>query len=73
MLHLGGSFSPRGTIRSEYKRLLRSNRESRFGGLYNSLEELIELMKRFVWSKKAYGAQVEEFWKEIQTGENGEE
>lgn len=66
MLHVGGSFSPRGTIRSGYKTLLRSNYVLRFGRMYASLPELVELLSQFIWSEKAYRSQVEEFWKEIQ-------
>lgn len=66
MLHLGGSFSPKGTIRSEFKTLLK-NHASRFTGMYGSSAELIEVMKPFIWSEKAYRAQVEEFWEEIHT------
>lgn len=65
MLHMGGSFSPKGTIRSEFKTLLQNNHASRFSGMHGSSAELIEVMKRFIWSEKAYRAQVEEFWKEI--------
>ncbi|KAH6991320.1 hypothetical protein BKA56DRAFT_473886 [Ilyonectria sp. MPI-CAGE-AT-0026] len=66
MLHMGGSFSPKGTIRSEFKTLLK-NHASRFSGMYGSSAKLIEVMKPFIWSEKAYRAQVEEFWKEIHT------
>ncbi len=73
MLHLGGSFSPKGTIRSEYKELLQKNNVSRSRGMYGSSSELIEVMKRFIWSEKAYGAQVDEFWKETHTTGEGDE
>ncbi len=66
MLHVGGSFSPSGTIRSGYQILLHNNHVSRFGGMYSSLAELIELLRQFIWSDKAYRSQVEEFWKETQ-------
>ena len=69
---MGGSFSPKGTIRSEYKELLQKNNVSRFNGMYASSAELIEVMRRFIWSEKAYGAQVEEFWKEIHSSETDE-
>lgn len=59
---MGGSFS--GTARSEYKTLLQSNHESRFKGMYRSLEELLEILNKFIWSEKMYRAQVEEFWEE---------
>ena len=73
MLHLGGAFSPKGTVRLEYKKLLHENRESRFSGMYVTVAELIDVMKQFVWCTKAYGAQVEGFWREIHSDEIYEE
>jgi hypothetical protein len=67
MLHMGGSFSPRGTARSDYKELVRSNQASRFEGLYSSLEDLLVILDQFIWSDKAYRAQVEDFWAELRT------
>lgn len=66
ILHMGGSFSPKGAIRSEYKVILRIPRVSRFGGNYSSLAELIQILDQFIWSAKAYRAQIEDFWNEIQ-------
>lgn len=66
ILYMGGSFSPKGAIRSEYKAILQIHRESRLGGRSSSLAGLIRILDQFIWSAKAYGAQVEEFWKEIQ-------
>ena len=67
ILHIGGSFSPKGTVRSEYKAILQINNASRRGERYDSLAELILILDQFIWSEKAYRAQVEEFWNEIQT------
>ncbi|KAF2093593.1 FMN-linked oxidoreductase [Rhizodiscina lignyota] len=67
MLHLGGSFSSKGEIRSQYKALIQINKASRFRNTYRSLEELIRILNQFIWSEKAYRAQVEVFWREIQT------
>ena len=67
IMHMGGSFSPKGTVRSEYKAMLQDNYASRFGERYDSLAELIQILDQFIWSEKAYHAQVEEFWNEIQT------
>ncbi|KAH8886597.1 hypothetical protein GQ53DRAFT_784869 [Thozetella sp. PMI_491] len=68
MLHLGGSFSPKGMIRSAYKRLLQRNYESRrFRRNYDASADLIEVMRQFIWSEKAYRSQFEEFWTEIRT------
>jgi hypothetical protein len=68
ILHIGGSFSSQGTVRDDYKALLQENRGSRFVGMYDSLEELVQILSLFVWSEKAYRAQVEEFWKETHLG-----
>ncbi|KAI4596318.1 hypothetical protein KJ359_005447 [Pestalotiopsis sp. 9143b] len=68
MLHLGGSFSPKGTIRSGYKQLLQKNCKSqRFKRNFSSLTELIEVMRQFIWSEKAYRSQFEQFWKNMHT------
>ncbi len=67
IMYMGGSFSPKGTVRSEYKAMLQDNYASRFGERYDSLAELIQILDQFIWSEKAYHAQVEEFWNEIQT------
>lgn len=66
ILHIGGSFSPKGTTRLEYKAILQTYRVSRFSGKYSSLEELIQILDQFVWSGKTYRAQVEEFWNELE-------
>ncbi|KKP04932.1 hypothetical protein THAR02_02953 [Trichoderma harzianum] len=65
MLHMGGAFSPKGSVHDDYKALLQENQDSRFTGKYSSLEELVAIMSQFIWSEKAYRAQVEEFWAEI--------
>lgn len=73
MLHLGGSFSPKGTIRSAYKGLLQRNYESRrFKQNYDSSADLITVMRQFIWSEKAYRSQFEEFWTEIHTAARDE-
>lgn len=68
MLYLGGSFSPKGMIRSGYRQLLHKNYESgRFERKYNSSADLVEVMKQFIWSEKSHRAQLEEFWTELHT------
>lgn len=67
ILHIGGSFSPKGTVRSEYKTILQITHASRLRERYNSFAELIQILEQFVWSERAFGAQFEEFWNEIQT------
>lgn len=66
ILHIGGSYSPKGETRSGYKAMLQINRTSGFMGKYGSLAELIQILDQFIWSEKAYGAQVEEFWNEVE-------
>ncbi|KAJ5523743.1 N-ethylmaleimide reductase [Penicillium frequentans] len=65
LLHIGGSFAPLGTIRSEYVALLQINRRTRLRGLYTSWPELLEILKQFIWSDKAFMSQVKAFWEEI--------
>ncbi|PCH00714.1 Hypothetical protein PENO1_046560 [Penicillium occitanis (nom. inval.)] len=65
MLYIGGAFAPDGTIRSDYVALLHKNRKTRLRDLYTSWPELLEILKQFIWSEKAFASQVEAFWKEI--------
>ncbi|KAJ5909808.1 N-ethylmaleimide reductase [Penicillium tannophilum] len=64
LLHIGGAFAPVGTIRSEYAALLQINRRTRLRGLYTSWPELLEILKQFIWSDKAFRSQVKAFWEE---------
>src|SRR3569833_851138 len=66
MLHMGGSISPRGTIRSEYRELLQNQRATRFRGTYGSSDDLVEIMRHFIWSENAFRAQFIVFWNELQ-------
>lgn len=66
VLHIGGSYSPKGATRSEYKNMLHIHRASGFSGKYSSLPDLIRILDQFIWSEKAYRAQVEEFWHEVE-------
>ncbi|KAL7921161.1 hypothetical protein ACQKWADRAFT_321651 [Trichoderma austrokoningii] len=54
MLYMGGAFSPRGIVHSEYKALLKTNHESKFKGMYRSLDDLMGILQEFIWSEKAY-------------------
>ncbi|EXJ91322.1 hypothetical protein A1O1_04434 [Capronia coronata CBS 617.96] len=64
LLHIGGAFAPTKTIRSNYVALLRSNRSTRLRDLYTSWPELLETLKRFIWSEKAFASPVKAFWEE---------
>ncbi|KAE9370938.1 putative N-ethylmaleimide reductase [Stipitochalara longipes BDJ] len=54
LLHIGGAFAPMGTTRSEYVVLLHLNRSTRFRGLYTSWPDLLETLKQFIWSERAF-------------------
>lgn len=65
LLHIGGAFAPAGTTRSEYLELLKRNLEGRLRGLYTSWPELLGILEKFIWSDKAFLAQVQAFWNEV--------
>ncbi|KAH8654156.1 hypothetical protein BGZ60DRAFT_161832 [Tricladium varicosporioides] len=65
LLYIGGAFAPTGTIRSDYVVLLHLNSSTRLKGLYTSWPELLEILKKFIWSEKAFMSQVKAFWEEI--------
>ena len=67
LLYIGGAFAPTGVVRSDYIVLLRSNNAARFGDLYRSWPELLEILKQFIWSEKAFMSQVEALWEETLT------
>ena len=64
LLYIGGAFAPTGIVRSDYVALLRSNNAARFGDLYRSWPELLEILKKFIWSEKAFTSQVKALWEE---------
>ncbi|KAI1164823.1 hypothetical protein F5B18DRAFT_660802 [Nemania serpens] len=64
LLYVGGAFASVGAVRAEYAMLLRLNNNTRFGGLYNSWPEVLKIMRRFVWSEKAFMSLFREFHKE---------
>lgn len=64
MLYIGGAFAPIGPIRSDYVALLHGNRKIRLKDLDTTWLELLEILKQFIWSEKAFASQVEAFWKE---------
>ena len=68
-LHIGGAFAPAGVIRSDYIALLRLKNSSQFEGMYESWPELHEILKRFIWSDKAFLSLVEAFWVEVSTSD----
>lgn len=62
LLYIGGTFSPRGLIRSDYVALLRSNNAARFGD--KSWPELLMILRQFTWSEKAFVSEVRALWQE---------
>ena len=66
-LHIGGAFAPAGVIRSDYIALLRLKNGSQFEGMHGSWPELHEILKRFIWSDKAFLSLVKDFWVEVST------
>ncbi|KAK8041109.1 hypothetical protein PG994_014116 [Apiospora phragmitis] len=66
-IYIGGTFAPRGTVRSSYVALLRSNHAARFKGLYTSWPGTLGVLKQFVWSDGAFLVQVRAFWDEVQS------
>lgn len=64
LLYIGGAFVPAGTLRSEYVALLSSNNAVRFNTLYRSQPDVLEVLKRFIWSEKAFTLHVKALWEE---------
>lgn len=61
---MGGSFAPKGVVRSNFVALLRLNNDARFGDLYSSWPEVVAVLRLFVWSKKAFELGGKELWEE---------
>ncbi|KAH8801797.1 putative N-ethylmaleimide reductase [Xylogone sp. PMI_703] len=64
LLHIGGAFASTATIRSDYILLLHVNYEPRFKSLYRSWSELLEILKRFIWSERVFLPEVKRLWEE---------
>ncbi|KAI0111295.1 hypothetical protein GGR51DRAFT_509619 [Nemania sp. FL0031] len=64
LLYIGGAFSPVGAVRSGYIELLRSHNISRRKILLTSWPTLLETMKRFIWSDKAFMTHFKAFWED---------
>jgi hypothetical protein len=64
LLYIGGAFAPKGTVRSGFVALLRSNNAARLGDLNISWSELLGILKRFIWSEKAFTSQAKALWEE---------
>ncbi|KAH6653251.1 hypothetical protein BKA67DRAFT_593227 [Truncatella angustata] len=67
LLYMGGAFAPQGPVRSGYILLLRSNGTVKLRGLYTSWGELLQILKQFIWSDKAFKSHVKAFWAEVFT------
>jgi hypothetical protein len=64
LLYTGGAFIPEGSTRTSYAALVNQKRASALVGLYHSLEDVVLLLKQFVWSDKAFAIPIHGFWKE---------
>ncbi|TVY24400.1 hypothetical protein LHYA1_G006765 [Lachnellula hyalina] len=64
LLYIGGAFAPTGAVRSAYVVLLRANNTARFKDLYRSWPELLAILEGYIWSEKAFMAQVKALWEE---------
>ncbi|KAB5576242.1 hypothetical protein GE09DRAFT_619527 [Coniochaeta sp. 2T2.1] len=64
LLYIGGAFTEKPNERSGYIALLRSNNRTRFGDLNSSWSRLLEILKQFIWSKRAFARPVELLWVE---------
>ncbi|KIW18512.1 hypothetical protein PV08_02800 [Exophiala spinifera] len=69
MLYIGGAFAPRGPTRTGYIKLLQKQAEfsSEFMHLSLSWSDLVQDLRQFVWSEKAFSTQVRSFWDEVQS------
>lgn len=65
LLYIGGAFAPSGSTRAAYLKLLRFNHGRRLKGLYSSWAELLGILRRFIWSRDAFSAQVQAFLEEL--------
>ncbi|OQU96931.1 hypothetical protein CLAIMM_02942 isoform 2 [Cladophialophora immunda] len=67
-LYIGGAFAPAGAVRSGYVGLLRQEYASECGDLAASWPDLVDVLRQFVWSEKAFYQQVRSFWEEVMSG-----
>ncbi|EXJ74135.1 uncharacterized protein A1O5_02429 [Cladophialophora psammophila CBS 110553] len=64
VLYIGGAFAPVGPVRSGYVGLVQEEHFQEHGHLTASWPDLVEVLRQFVWSEKAFYAQVKLFWEE---------
>ncbi|KAI0430261.1 hypothetical protein F5Y09DRAFT_341797 [Xylaria sp. FL1042] len=64
LLYTGGAFAPIGIVRTGYVALLRLNNAFRFRNLFKSWPELLDILKQFIWSDKAFKSPVKTLWEE---------
>ncbi|CEI63545.1 hypothetical protein FVEN_g6676 [Fusarium venenatum] len=63
LIYMGGAFSPRGPVRSNYINMLRSAMSERYGVL-QSWTETYEILRDFLWSDVAFRIEVRKLWEE---------
>jgi hypothetical protein len=64
LLYTGGAFVSTSSTRLEYVALMNKIYTSRFGDLYSSRTDVLGVLKQFVWSEKAFAAQIKNFWED---------
>lgn len=65
LLFIGGIFASPGPVRSRYIDLLRKNISMRFSTVYNARSRTLEIMRKFIWSDRAFISEASIFWEEI--------
>lgn len=65
LLVVGGAFTSEKSVRSHYIALLRSHYSTRCVRRYQSRKQLLEILRRFIWSEKGFLSQVVSFLKEV--------
>ncbi|KAB5540218.1 hypothetical protein GE09DRAFT_252324 [Coniochaeta sp. 2T2.1] len=64
LLYIGGAFTEKPDERAGYIALLRSNDNARLSDTNSSWPRLLETMKQFIWSRRAFERPVELLWEE---------
>ncbi|KAH8911619.1 hypothetical protein BR93DRAFT_924295 [Coniochaeta sp. PMI_546] len=64
LIYIGGAFSPSEAVRSGYVFLLQTNNATGFRDSYTSWPRLLESLKQFIWSDKAFTSPVRALWEE---------
>ena len=72
LLYIGGAHAIAGPARSGYIQLIRYDYSADLEKWSQSWEELREVLRQFIWSRKAFDLQVGAFWHEVHSlGDDG--